>query len=639
MTPVTGQHDSTRSKNPTGFAGRVFLLWLLLAVSPAGAEVTPYVTDADTFALYHLDEPPGTASTTSGVVADSSGNGNDLFTTPASPFLDFFGPAGLDGAASLQTDRQFYRTSGVDFSAFNEQSFTLECWIHGHDESDGYQRGLMRLQADGEAILFGLQGGSLRFGAVVGGNYRAITSDTYDFDEDQWYHLAVTYEGDGGGDDSVVRFYVDPASEYGEPGLRAGTRLGGDHSYRDLNSFTGATTNEIHVGSWDGSQYYLRELDEVRISSAARDRFALATEPPGEPGIYDVTDYGAAPNDDTDDSAAFQAALDGALAYGGGIVHIPAGDYHVGTCASRRMDSCRLTLRGQGIGVTTIYATGTGGVFRVVSDRRGSQITVRDMTVLADRPGAGTAFDFWSAPGGNVHARALIMEAVDIRSADPSEDYFDIGINAFGVWRPLLQGVNVAGPYGPGVSTNLTDSSPLFAMQKGIVYDNCYGPAMQDCEVYSAHTGISCDNSDPAGAPEGGTYIGCSVESCRIGLHIYDKGHEPGLMIDGCRFRCRDTGILMEHRKLYQITSCQFVGMTGNSAYPYVDLDMDETYWGIISDCVFGTPTHGNRTMIRMRNGCYDTLIVDNRFVEPEGQALDIDGSCFRITTADNAFE
>ena len=51
-------------------------------------------------------------------------------------------------------------------------------------------------------------------------------------------------------------------------------------------------------------------------------------EPPEPTGkIFNITDYGAIPNDDKEDRNAIQAAVDAASANGGGIVFFPPGKF------------------------------------------------------------------------------------------------------------------------------------------------------------------------------------------------------------------------------------------------------------------------------------------------------------------------
>ncbi|MCG8310799.1 MAG: hypothetical protein MI975_25650, partial [Cytophagales bacterium] len=68
--------------------------------------------------------------------------------------------------------------------------------------------------------------------------------------------------------------------------------------------------------------------------------------------VFDVTDYGAVPNDANSDQAAIQAAIDAAEANGGGVVFFPPGEFLVNTdpnpSTSILIESSNIILKGSG---------------------------------------------------------------------------------------------------------------------------------------------------------------------------------------------------------------------------------------------------------------------------------------------------
>ncbi len=70
--------------------------------------------------------------------------------------------------------------------------------------------------------------------------------------------------------------------------------------------------------------------------------------------IFNVRDYGAVPDDDGDDMAAIQKAIDAASAAGGGIVFLPRGCYLLNSDRNRigslEITSSNIVLRGEGAG-------------------------------------------------------------------------------------------------------------------------------------------------------------------------------------------------------------------------------------------------------------------------------------------------
>lgn len=103
----------------------------------------------------------------------------------------------------------------------------------------------------------------------------------------------------------------------------------------------------------------------------------------------DVRAYGALCNGTTDDSAAFQAAIDDAEAMGGAVVVFPAGNCDIDT--GLVIDSPNVTLQGQG---SIDDSTGTTAVTTlqcddsICIDIRADSTTIRDMVIDEDPGGS-----------------------------------------------------------------------------------------------------------------------------------------------------------------------------------------------------------------------------------------------------------
>ena len=73
-------------------------------------------------------------------------------------------------------------------------------------------------------------------------------------------------------------------------------------------------------------------------------------------------------------------------------------------------------------------------------------MTVRDLTLVAEIPGAGTALELFSPARGVRNYRTLTVENVDIRGAGlPTRSYFKRGLAAIGQWRPLFRNLIFCG--------------------------------------------------------------------------------------------------------------------------------------------------------------------------------------------------
>jgi hypothetical protein len=92
---------------------------------------------------------------------------------------------------------------------------------------------------------------------------RIPTSSPLTFDEDVWYHLAITYEGDGTGNDSTVDFYQTPEGVFEAQLIET---LAGQPDIKDLT-----TGGAFHLGASDGAGFRSLggDIDEFRYTNRA----------------------------------------------------------------------------------------------------------------------------------------------------------------------------------------------------------------------------------------------------------------------------------------------------------------------------------------------------------------------------------
>ena len=82
-------------------------------------------------------------------------------------------------------------------------------------------------------------------------------------------------------------------------------------------------------------------------------------------GAFSVLDYGAAGDGVADDTAEIQVAIDAVEAAGGGVVYFPRGTYLI--TAGLVVDQQKVSLRGAGIGVTTLKGSGAISPFNAIT--------------------------------------------------------------------------------------------------------------------------------------------------------------------------------------------------------------------------------------------------------------------------------
>ena len=267
---------------------------VLTATPAAHAAVMPYVADADTAALYHLDEPVGSYSTGS-YITDSSGNGLDLRSPGggSSPFLGVPGPEGLATAATFTsaTTRAFRFGSNDIGSNLSFDQFTVEGWVRN---PTGTNPTIFYVQDGGASQRLFFRLNQTTAGAAVQLIYNNQTSGTTFLTSssrtlltpDEWYHVAATYDDQGSATagDSVVNLYLTPFSS--ETPVLVGS-FSGLADVKDLNG----SSELLEIGGSGGNNGLSGNLDEVRYSNVVRDSFNLNVIP--EPGSLALMSLGA----------------------------------------------------------------------------------------------------------------------------------------------------------------------------------------------------------------------------------------------------------------------------------------------------------------------------------------------------------
>ncbi|QNN23762.1 LamG domain-containing protein [Planctomycetales bacterium ZRK34] len=233
-------------------------------VAPVQPVVTPYSDNQSptVAALYHMN----------GNGADASGNGFDLSAT-TSPFAGVNGPNGLGEAAGAfdSTSKRLVRTlsTQADVDKFNTQTFTIEAWVRnpeldGHDHVFGYRDGgdsrvSLRVGSNGQLGL------AFQDATTPTSLFTLVTSTNLTWDADTWYHIAVTYEGDGAGNDSIVNFFRTALDDLTGHAQLVNTVTG----VKDLAALTPG--GQLQIGNVDGitQRNFGGDIDEVRYTNAA----------------------------------------------------------------------------------------------------------------------------------------------------------------------------------------------------------------------------------------------------------------------------------------------------------------------------------------------------------------------------------
>lgn len=360
---------------------------------------------------------------------------------------------------------------------------------------------------------------------------------------------------------------------------------------------------------------------------------AGAQEPP-QPvpaaGRLNVREFGAIGDGKADDSPAFQRALQAAMGAGRAVVVIPAGEYRLGTQVSVEGSPTALSLLGDGQGVSCLVCDNAQGALRLRDPWCKWQVTVRSLSILAAREGAGIALEVSSPPRGVRNYRTLLVQDVDIRGQGlPTHNYFDRGIVALNQWRPMWQNVIVGGVLDPALKGEPSADPLQYRPACGIQADGCYAPSFQHCYVWSCRTGYQMVTDNRPEGPEDCAFYRCNAVGCRVGMDIATTSIEPQLVMDACHINCRDVGIRLTRRKLFQIVNCLLYGNDGSDDQTYTDIALIHCYGGILRGNIFHSPSPTNlkpeppshRIMIAADASCRDLMISENLF-NAKGRAL-----------------
>jgi hypothetical protein len=217
---------------------------------------------------------------------------------------------------------------------------------------------------------------------------------------------------------------------------------------------------------------------------------------------------------------------------------------------------------------------------------------VRDLTLVATVPNAGTALKVTSPPRGVRNYRTLTVENVDIRGAGlPTRSYFKRGLDAIGQWRPLFRNVIFCGVLDPSLNDQAERYAELrFKPECGFCADWCYAPSFQHCYAWSCHTGYRIVSRDrkPEG-PEDAAFHRCTAVGTRVGIDIDTPIIEPQLVVDSCHLNCRDFGLRLANRKFFHIVNC-LLYCEAEDRFAYTDIALENCWAGLIQGNIFHSP-------------------------------------------------
>ncbi len=250
------------------------LAGLTISTGSHAAIIAPYTADADTLHLYHLDDPGSGSS-----VDDSAGSINlskQNGATLANAGFAGFDTAGNTNAAINSIIRSSVNSPGPIVAPTGAGgAFTYEAMINVSQATSGNQM-IFAMDANSNAdrsFQFRINNAKLSFFNLKEGFLTSYATDipttgSDAFAANEWFHVAVTYNGNQNTADNLNLYWTRVDASRTEANLLSSHNMAEDLSTTALAVY-GVGNDFRTVGSGNESNLD-GSIDEVRISGVAR---------------------------------------------------------------------------------------------------------------------------------------------------------------------------------------------------------------------------------------------------------------------------------------------------------------------------------------------------------------------------------
>ena len=189
------------------------------------------------------------------------------------PISDF---TGADGVFTFEA---FIRPE----TEYDEQSNTMQIMSMDNNGIDSVRGWHLGISLDNKLQFLKITGSFQKFAAAI------PTTGEHAYAADSWYHVAVTYNGLEGTADNLKLYWTKVDSEIEQASLLGSFSLNEDLDSTVMSNF--AVGNELRTfGGY--SENFEGLIDEVRISSVAREPSDMLRSPSFEPVLMDLSDDG-----------------------------------------------------------------------------------------------------------------------------------------------------------------------------------------------------------------------------------------------------------------------------------------------------------------------------------------------------------
>ena len=360
------------------------------------------------------------------------------------------------------------------------------------------------------------------------------------------------------------------------------------------------------------------QLADGLLNDASGNQWALVSN-----DKINIRALGAVGNDSTDDAPVIQAALNGVMNSGGGVLYAPRGIYVINSLSSSTVDlgiggEKGFSLFGDGRGVTTFKITSSAGFLKWENTAaRDITVTLKDFGfTLAAGGSAGTILEFNSTVGGNHHHRDFYSTNIMSLPDDPLVDYADKFFSCSGLWRPYFSNVTHSGPFGAVSETIQKQGTAVFDLP------DCYAPTLEKCYAWGCAFGYRHIVTENPGG-EGISFNECVADS-DVGFFISSTGGEPAFTFRDCHANCNTAGVRIQNKRLGRIEGLLFYNEESTA---YSDIELINCEDVIISNNIYHFSGNTNRIGVNIDANCKRIWIEGEKF-KADGTAINLAIGC-----------
>ena len=296
--------------------------------------------------------------------------------------------------------------------------------------------------------------------------------------------------------------------------------------------------------------------------------------------VFNVKDFGAVGDGSTDDSSAFQNAVDTAVAQSiGGCVYIPAGRYRLNSRIVKTSISLpkSLSIIGDGQGVSVLSTYSSDGVFQInfSSSVEGAQnsLLMADFSIALETTSAtgGTGLDLsWGVSGSNTF-QAVELSGITINpnSNASGASYYKRYIKITNAWNAKINNCLVRGA-NTIPNSSLDDCVGLEIATSGGSESNPVH--ITDCDFYQVTIGVYVTGRIES------TILDQCIMLGKRGVYASPDTTQEHLSLSNCHCSNYYYNVYAVNMERVYVHDCVFFGDNGNTDYVGIYLGTNTPY-------------------------------------------------------------